>query len=56
MWTEEMHLECLTHFRNLATTDPIAKSFVWLLEHVGHVGMYESVPVYNRVIEVILTQ
>lgn len=57
MWTEEMYQECLSYFRKRASDgDSMAEAWVWLLEHVGFIGMYEDVPVFNRVIEVVLTQ
>ena len=56
MWTEEMFLECVAYFERLSEEDPIAGKFLWLLRHIGAVPMYEVVPAYNRVIEVILTQ
>ncbi len=51
-----MYLDCVAYFELLSTDDPIAGRFLWLLRHIGLVSMYEVVPAYNRVIEVILTQ
>ena len=51
-----MFLGCVAYFERLSKEDPIAGRFLWLLRHIGPVSMYEVVPAYSRVIEVILTQ
>jgi len=56
MWNEDMYKKCLAYFRDLQSSDRLAEGFVWLLEYVGVVPMYENVRTYNRVIEVVLTQ
>lgn len=56
MWDKHLYDETLDYFLNLSDTDPVARRIIWLLVHVGVVPMYEDVPMYNRVIEVILTQ
>lgn len=57
VWTQAHYDAALAYFDHRAESgDVLAVAFAWLLRHVGMASMYDDMPVYNRLIGVVLTQ